>query len=161
MTLREIDVLVAEKFFRITTILESPAYRDPECGQWQIWYPAWDVMENSAMDKRFYTERILTYCPDPSSIWREELPHYTTDPVAAKRIRASLINKFAALQIEWTAGLVYCGTWNYFDGGDALRNMFEADASTEELAVALCALRTVGIKIDPADVVPVSATEEK
>jgi hypothetical protein len=136
VTLRDIDRLVAEKVMGWTLFnYEESRRAEPE--EWgdaqgnDGW--SWDGQDNG----------------DEAWEWKP-----TTDPVAAKVVRERL-----ALKWHWILAFGRTrpdeppyGFGLQVDGGDFEQPAFIAEASTEELAVAICALQTVGIKIEEKEI---------
>jgi len=64
-------------------------------------------------------------------------PQYSTDPAASKQVREKLAERFACVQVEiWTQDGKRIHLARVFP------ETFYAAADTEEMAVALCALKT-------------------
>jgi hypothetical protein len=88
----------------------------------------------------------------PGNVQWRDLQHYTTDPVASKALREKLAKTGTwCLSIDdpprnqpqlFTCTFTLYGKTFYTDEGGG-----QAEADTEELAVALCALKAYGIEV--------------
>ena len=97
----------------------------------------WDVIENSDW---------LIGRPRGNGT-TEYVPRFTTDPAASKQVREKLAERFTILRLTHTPNAFT--TKFIFEVGQygVKRGRIRCDAATEELAVALCALQSIGIEV--------------
>ena len=121
MSERDIDVLVAEKVMGWRMALEGE--KPPQWKNDLVWATGLSAPRN-----------LVKYD------WK-----FTTDPVACKKVREKLAERF-----DYHLHHIYTIQGGYFRfrvQSLSLGNEVSAEAATEELAVAICALRSVGIEL--------------
>lgn len=132
MDLRKIDALVAEKVMGNV----FPADRCRICG----WTLKESIVEGC-------TAESCSLRPAPTRR-ADEPAYYSSDPEAARRVREKLYERW-----DWLLG--HGGNPKekpfalalYEKGVEVVQEVFIADADTEELAICLCALRSVGVEV--------------
>ena len=101
-------------------------------------------------DERNYRGCYEEYDPPLSGNvkWRDLL-HYTTDPAASKQVREKLAEQGFGYQLQRGLESYEDGTFMAFIWrlNVSHRETHRAYADTEELAVALCALKSIGIEV--------------
>src|SRR3990167_5438356 len=74
--------------------------------------------------------------------------HYSSDPVVAKRLREKLAGQWSVHVVHYSARQQYVGrraSCRLMLNGEVIAG---TEADTEELAVALCALKSVGVDVE-------------
>lgn len=121
MTPREIDARIAEK-----VLGQVP------CNGWEpVGAPLYGML------KKCDHAPHSCYPPDFA-------PEYSTNASASKQVRDKLAERFD----YWRLTRHRTGTFTFMISGQNEREKFVAEASTEERAVAICALKTVGITVE-------------
>lgn len=152
MTDREIDALIAEKVFghKVVMVRALSGYVSHRDGKPVEPHEA-HFDDVPCIEEQGVTT-FLHYIEHP--IYKlNTVPRYCSDPRASKQVREKLAERFETVELmHWTihapvpfAGLFRCAVWNHdTDGCSVDTTMAEGD--TEERAVALAALKTVGVE---------------
>lgn len=152
VTLREIDALVAEKVMGLA-VEQWRFQREPECGSYVEWLSEWDV-EHPDWKERYneiHPAIVKTYTDTESSashVVREICPFYSTDPAAAKLVREKLAERFMVLNLSCNRKEDPEARYTFSVSRHGAATSYYVEATTEEIAVSLCALRSVGIEAE-------------
>lgn len=75
------------------------------------------------------------------------MPEWLTNPADSKQVREKLAERWDYIRVEWSR---HYGLFNVIvqTVGRANPEEFQAEADIEERAVALCALKSVGINVE-------------
>ena len=136
MTLREIDALVLKHVFNY----EFPSDRCGRCG-----WPLYETLEEGC------TREVCCYVGELKCRADEATAYYTTDPAASKQVREKLAETWPSSCLSKSAAEV--NTQRPFDfclhpAAFTERSVYGPYCATEELAVALCALKSCGVDVD-------------
>lgn len=146
-TLREIDALVAEKvmgldlntfgIFKNGIRFTDRDYTNEAHAQGHI-----DLEDERLQEPHKSYNNGIQVLP-----CKKNAPHYTADPAASKQVREKLAETWRYRLETWEDGFAL-GLYRHRYDGIA---MFREIANTEELAVVLCSLKSVGIDIEVQD----------
>lgn len=141
--LRRLDALVHEKVMQLEPMLSWECLNEDESAT----YISFDTKREADEWLADYRKRGYPMADRHIGTWKH-YPRYTETPVASKALRDKLAEKFIRIEVHrWgrtPPTICYCHLYASLEV-DALDNPnFTGFAETEELAVALCALRSVG-----------------
>lgn len=153
LTLRQADALIAEKFFGAVGV---GFYGPSKAHNMHTEYTRCDTWaEAKALYDKYWNPKSAADVSEDILQWRENwgpivVDAYCMDADASQQLRAKLAEQFKIVELGWYSmrpdKKFYCLLGNHFNSNNEPDGP-DGDADSEELAVALAALKSIGIEV--------------